>query len=115
MMALFAESECGPRRPEPIPTPSRVERDQATLNAGTHPASGAPLRETPPGEADRCCRSCAFCGVESDRPGRLVCIASAIVTGEPQRTQLGWPACVAFVPEPPPAHDGQTAIPDGAA
>jgi hypothetical protein len=114
MTALFAEHECGPRRPQPIPPPSRAEQAQATLNAGIHPASGAPLRQTPPGEAARCCRSCAFCGFESDRPGRLVCLPSAAETGEPQRTQLGWPACVGFVPEPPAVLDGQTAIPGGA-
>lgn len=112
MSALFAEAECGPRRPEPVQQLSRAERDQATLNAGVHPASGAELRETPPGEAARCCRSCAFCGPAG---GRYVCAAANILTGEPRRTQLGWPACVGFVPEPPAVLDGQTAIPDAPA
>lgn len=118
MTALFDERECGPRRPQPIPTPSRAERDQATLNAGLHPASGAPLRQTPTGHIVRRCRDCAFCGYQSDQPSRLICLPSGAETGEPRRTQLGWPACVGFTPEPPAELDGQTALDhpaDGAA
>jgi hypothetical protein len=85
-----------------------------------HPASGAELRETPPGEPVRRCRDCAFCGYESPQPTRLICLASTMATGEPQRTQLSWPACVGFVPAPQPELDGQSAlahpgVPDGAA
>ena len=108
--ALFEEHECGQRRPATISTPSPGERPQATLNAGIHPASGAPLRETPAGEVRRRCRDCAFCGYESDRPTRLVCLPSAAETGEPRRTRLTWPACVGFVPEPPAVLDGQREI-----
>jgi hypothetical protein len=116
-VSLFAEEECGPRRPLPIAPPSRRARDEATLNAGIHPASGQRLLPVVAGET-KVCRTCRWLyrgpadGYRAPDITRCCVRRNAAGYVEPRRTQLRWPACALYEVAPPPVLEGQVAIPD---
>lgn len=119
MSALFADDECGHRQPEPIRPPNRAERDQATLNAGTHPATGHRLLPIAANETAKVCKGCRWLyhgpsdGYRGPNITRCCVRHDAAGYMQPRRTQLRWPACDLFIAERPAELAGQAAIPGG--